>query len=231
VKIRGFRIELGEIEAQLIRHAQVREAVVIAREDVPGDRRLVAYVVPCDSSAAAAPSAESLRAQLRAALPDYMVPSAFVILEALPQTPNGKLNRRALPIPEVTAYVTQEYEAPQGDTEKALARIWLELVPVARVGRHANFLDLGGHSLLATRMISRISEVLHVELSVGTIFNAATLQQLADHVESARATLASAQDLSTEALAQRLRKDINDMSDDMVLARIADFEERLGGAL
>src|SRR5690606_23142854 len=111
VKIRGFRIELGEIEARLLGHEAVKETVVIAREDAPGDKRLIAYLVPCDP--AQPPSAEELRAHLKLALPDYMVPSAFVTLERMPLSPNGKLDRRALPAPQLAAYARRAYEAPQ----------------------------------------------------------------------------------------------------------------------
>src|SRR5262249_27131427 len=120
VKLRGFRIELGEIEAQLLRHPEVKDSVVIAREDVPGEKRLVGYVVPRDAAQA---GTEDLRAYLKAALPEYMVPSAFVRLQQLPLSPNGKLDRRALPPPELGAYASREYEAPQGEVEEILAGI------------------------------------------------------------------------------------------------------------
>ena len=128
VKIRGFRIELGEIEARLAEHPAVREAVVIAREDTPGDKRLVAYYTASltakPKKIQSAPS--SLRAYLSASLPDYMVPAAYVCLQSLPLTPNGKLDRKALPAPEADAYSTREYEPPQGETETKLAEIWAE---------------------------------------------------------------------------------------------------------
>ncbi|WP_157375981.1 AMP-binding enzyme, partial [Burkholderia ubonensis] len=145
VKIRGFRIELGEIETQLARLPDVRDVAVIAREDVPGDKRLVAYLCP---RAPASLDIESLRAHLKAHLPDYMVPSAFVCLEQLPLTPNGKLDRKALPAPDLDALHTRRYEPPVGEVEHALADIWAQLLNVERVGRHDNFFDLGGHSLL-----------------------------------------------------------------------------------
>ncbi|WP_240326468.1 AMP-binding enzyme, partial [Pseudomonas syringae] len=145
VKIRGFRIELGEIESALLACAGVREAVVIAREDNPGEsasRRLVAYV--CGEPT----SAEELRARLLDRLPEYMVPSAFVQMDTLPLTTNGKLDRRALPAPGQDALASRAYEAPQGEVEQAIAGIWQELLHVERVGRHDGFLELGGHSLL-----------------------------------------------------------------------------------
>jgi amino acid adenylation domain-containing protein len=171
VKVRGYRIELGEIEARLDAHPEVRESVVVAREDVPGDPRLVAYHV-------GTAGAETLRAHLAGLLPAYMVPAAYVQLEALPLTPNGKTDRRALPAPHGAAYGAREYEAPEGAAEAALAEIWAELLGVERVGRHDNFFRLGGHSLLAVRLIERMREAgLHAD--VQALFTAPTLAALA----------------------------------------------------
>ena len=130
VKIRGFRIELGEIEARLMEHPGVREAVVITREDIPGDKRLVAYYTNygCSEQVKTILGAEQLRAHLSAILPEYMVPAAYVGLESLPLTPNGKLDRKALPAPDGEAYAAHLYEPPQGETETALAAIWAELL-------------------------------------------------------------------------------------------------------
>ncbi|MER9217299.1 AMP-binding protein, partial [Mesorhizobium sp. M0663] len=155
VKIRGFRIEPGEIAARLCEHAWVREAVVVARQDLAGDKHLVAYVV-CGPEAGSDEDdggglAGALRAHVSGRLPDYMVPAAFVRLAALPLTPNGKLDRKALPAPADGAYARTAYEAPQGAVETALAEIWAELLGVERVGRHDNFFELGGHSLLAVQ--------------------------------------------------------------------------------
>src|SRR5205814_8762975 len=163
VKIRGFRIELGEIEATLASHAGVREAVVVAREDEPGEKRLVAYYT---SSREQATGAEELRSHLSSKLPEHMVPAAYVRLESLPLTANWKLDRKALPAPEGEAYAVREYEAPRGETEQKLAEIWAELLKVERVGRHDNFFELGGHSLLAVRMVSRLRQALSVEVAV-----------------------------------------------------------------
>src|SRR6185369_7282911 len=137
VKIRGFRIELGEIEAELVRHGQVKEVAVVAREDAPGEKRLVAYLVA--RAETGQPSVEALRAHVKEVLPEYMVPSAFVILERMPLTQNGKLDRRALPAPELGAYISRRYEAPQGEVEEILAGIWQGLLRVERVGRWDNF--------------------------------------------------------------------------------------------
>jgi hypothetical protein len=175
VKVRGFRIELGEIEARLAEHANVREAVVLAREDVPGDQRLVAYVVG-DADA------ESLRAHLSSVLPEYMVPAAYVRLEALPLTPNGKLDRKALPAPEGDAYASREYEAPVGKIEVALAEIWTELLRVERVGRWDHFFELGGHSLLALQVVSRVRQVMGLELALAAVFEKPVLSALAERI-------------------------------------------------
>jgi amino acid adenylation domain-containing protein len=173
VKIRGFRIELGEIEARLAEHAGVGEAVVVAREDAPGDKRLVAYY-----TGEAAVGAEELRNHLGSRLPDYMGPAAYVRLEALPLTPNGKLDRRALPAPEGEAYASHAYEAPQGETEEVLARIWSELLKVERVGRHDNFFELGGHSIMAVTLIERMRRQ-GLQADVRVLFGAPTLAGLA----------------------------------------------------
>ena len=173
VKIRGFRIELGEIEVALARHAGVREAVVLAREDVPGDKRLVAYVVP------AAGELPDLRDFLRQTLPDYMIPAAFVELEALPVTANGKLDRRALPVPQWDRAGADESVAPSTATEQALAGLWREILGVEHVGVHDSFFDLGGHSLLATQLVARIRESFHVEMPLRLVFQAPVLGELA----------------------------------------------------
>ena len=186
VKIRGFRIELGEIEARLVEHEWVREAVVVAREDGGGEKRLVAYVVPVkEKETEAGELAGILRTHLAGILPEYMVPAAFVQLEALPLTPNGKLDRKALPEPEGEAYGQRTYEPPQGEMEEQLARIWQELLGVERVGRQDHFFEMGGHSLLAMRLIARVQQVMGVELGVTTLFARPQLAQLAEAVREA----------------------------------------------
>ena len=179
VKVRGFRIELGEIEARLAEHPDVRAAVVVAREDAPGDRRLVAYV-------AGGADAAALRAHLSQRVPAYMVPAAYVRLDALPLTPNGKVDRQALPAPGGDAFAAHGYQAPMGGTEQAVAAIWAELLGVERVGRGDNFFDLGGHSLLASRVASRVNDRFHVRLSTTALFSHPRLAELAGAVDDAR---------------------------------------------
>jgi len=162
VKVRGYRIELGEIEAVLERHTQVRQAVVLVREDVPGDKRLVAYVVP--ASAGQQPSVTAVRDFLQQRLPEYMVPTAFVFLETMPLTTNGKMDRKALPAPDAALVATAEYVPPRNEMEQRLAALWSELLRVERVGLHDNFFNLGGHSLLATQVVSRLRELDDAEV-------------------------------------------------------------------
>ncbi|KAF9997196.1 hypothetical protein BGZ80_007060, partial [Entomortierella chlamydospora] len=178
VKVRGFRIELEEIEARLVEHPLVRETAVIAL-GTDSDKRLVAYVV----ADAVDHLAQLLRDHLAAVLPEYMVPAAFVQMDALPLTPNGKLDRQALPEPERDAFITQGYEAPQGEIETSLAVIWTDLLKIERVGRHDNFFMLGGHSLLAMRLINRIS-TLGVSLQLSALFASPTLSELANALSS-----------------------------------------------
>jgi acyl-CoA synthetase (AMP-forming)/AMP-acid ligase II/acyl carrier protein len=178
VKIRGYRIELGEVEAALGRHPAVREVVMLAREDAPGDKRLVAYVV----AKGEAPSTAELKDYLASRLPQYMVPSAFVVLEQLPLTPNGKVDRKALPAPERTG-LEAEYIAPRNATEEKLAQIWAEVLKVERVGIHDNFFELGGHSLLATQVVSRINQKFKFNIPLRVIFEESTLGGIASYIE------------------------------------------------
>ena len=158
VKVRGFRIELGEIEFRLNEHAGVADAVVLARQDRSGDPRLVAYVTAKDGSTRleAGEFAAAMRRHLRACLPEYMVPQAFVRLDALPLTPNGKVDRKALPAPEDDAFARRSFEPPQGEIEQIVAKVWKELLGVDRIGRNDHFFELGGHSLLAVRTLERL---------------------------------------------------------------------------
>jgi amino acid adenylation domain-containing protein len=180
VKVRGFRIELGEIEAGLRSHPAVRDAVVVAREEAPGETRLVAYVVGDEADA------QALRAHLSERLPEYMVPAAYVRLQAFPVTTNGKVDRKALPAPEGDAFAARAYEAPAGETEEALAQIWAELLGVERVGRHDHFFELGGNSLLATRLVFRIGREMDAEISVSDVFEKPELSRLAQQVLDAQ---------------------------------------------
>ncbi|WP_191488524.1 non-ribosomal peptide synthetase [Pseudomonas sp. FEN] len=175
IKIRGFRIELGEIEAQLLACAEVREALVIVREDQPGDKRLVAYLIAEDGSA---PEASALRSQLASVLAEHMLPSAFVTLAAWPLTTNGKLDRAALPAPDLSAAVSRHYEAPLGAIETTLACAWQELLGVERVGRQDHFFELGGHSFLVISLIERLRQA-GLLLDVRSVFAAPTLQGMA----------------------------------------------------
>ncbi|HEX2091731.1 MAG TPA: amino acid adenylation domain-containing protein, partial [Longimicrobiaceae bacterium] len=185
VKVRGFRIEPGEVEAALLAHPGVREAVVAVRDVAsggPGERRLVAYYTPGE----APPTPHELREHLLAGLPEYMVPAAFVRLEAMPLSPNGKLDRRALPAPAPDPARVEEYVAPRTFTEEALAAVWAEVLGVERVGVTDNFFELGGHSLLATRLASRARAVLGTEVRLRALFEAQTVEALAARVEADR---------------------------------------------
>ncbi|MEU9304037.1 amino acid adenylation domain-containing protein [Streptomyces sp. NPDC048269] len=176
VKIRGFRIELGEVEAVMARHEGVGQVAVVVREDRPGDKRLVAYVVPA-GGVAGAPDPATLRTHVAEALPDYMVPSAVLTIEALPVTPNGKLDRKALPAPDFRSL--SQGRAPRTRQETVLCGLFAEVLNVPAVSVDDSFFDLGGHSLLATRLISRVRTVLGAELSVRALFETPTVATLA----------------------------------------------------
>ncbi|HEX6904704.1 MAG TPA: amino acid adenylation domain-containing protein [Thermoanaerobaculia bacterium] len=176
VKVRGYRIELGEIEAALARHPGVREAVALAREDVPGEKRLVAYVVP---SGRPAPETEELREALSRTLPEYMVPWTYVFLDALPVTANGKLDRRALPVPGAAGAGEIEYVAPRNELEKTIAAAWREVLGVERVGVHDNFFETGGSSLLIVKLHARLKETLGLDVPVMELFRYTTVDSLA----------------------------------------------------
>ncbi len=180
VKVRGFRIEPAEVEAVLLAHDAVREAIVAVREDVPGDKRLVAYVVPAEG---AQPGAAELRARLAARLPEHMVPGAFVVLESIPLTANGKVDRGALPAPALDAAA---HVPPRTPAEEVLAGIWGEVLGLERVGVTASFFELGGHSLLATQVVSRARHAFGVEVPLRTLFEAPTVAELAAAVEALR---------------------------------------------
>ncbi|TRU61739.1 MAG: amino acid adenylation domain-containing protein [Microcystis aeruginosa Ma_QC_C_20070823_S13] len=186
VKIRGFRIELGEIETVLSQHSAVKTAVVIAWEDETNQKRLVAYIIPQVEIISPQKEENSLnvtelRQFLKAKLPEYMIPSAFVILESLPLTPNGKTDYRALPTPEFQSQ--EQYIAPRNPIEEILSSIWAKVLKVAQVGIHDNFFELGGHSLLATQLISRIREAFQVEMPLRELFVAQTIAELAQVIK------------------------------------------------
>ena len=177
VKIRGFRIEPGEIEAVLNRHDSVRAAVVVAREDIPGEKRLVAYIAS-DQRSAFSPG--EIRRFLKQKLPEYMIPAAFVFVDSLPLTPNGKINRSALPLPgPIRPELQRTFVAPRTPLEASLATIWAELLHLDRVGVHDNFFDLGGHSLLATQVMSRIRDAFQIDIPLRALFEQPTVEELA----------------------------------------------------
>jgi amino acid adenylation domain-containing protein len=181
IKIRGFRIELGEVEAALGQHTDVREVVVMAREAFPGDNRLVAYLV---ANSQTAPSATEFRSFLKTKLPEYMVPSAFVLLDKLPLTSTGKVDRPSLPLPDwASPELKEEFVAPSRPIEQELAEIWIKVLGVNRVGINDNFFSLGGHSLLATRVLSLVMEVFHVRLTLRSLFESPTVALLALAIE------------------------------------------------
>jgi acyl carrier protein len=198
VKLRGYRIELGEVEAALQQHPFIREAVAVISEE-NSERRLVAYVV--------APHGKSLmvselRAHMRERLPEYMIPAVFVMLAEMPLTPNGKVDRRALPLPEgVRPELEKEYVAPRNETEEALAVIWGQILGVEKIGVNDNYFDLGGDSLMAMQLISRMSEVFQVKLQVNQFFEAPSVQEMAQIIR-----LNETVPGQTEKIARVLRK-------------------------
>lgn len=211
VKIRGFRIELGEIETLLNQHDQVKEAIVILREDPPGEKSLVAYIIPQNQEL----TSKTVRDFLSEKLPYYMIPNAFVFLEVFPLTPNGKINRRSLPNPDYNQPQSGiEFIEPRTETERKLATIWSEVLHLNQVGIHDNFFALGGHSLLATQVISRIKETFEIEFSFRYLFENPTISQLAEKVimhqleqsesDALAAILGEIDQLSDQEVAQQL---------------------------
>jgi acyl-coenzyme A synthetase/AMP-(fatty) acid ligase/acyl carrier protein len=198
VKIRGYRIELGEIEAALLSHDAVEQAVVLAREDSPGDKRLVAYVVGPDG---ATPEVSTLRAHLKLSLPDYMVPAAFVGIDRVPLTPNGKLDRQALPAPEGRPEVG-EYVAPRTPTEEMLVAIWSEVLKVERIGINDNFFELGGQSLNAIQIAARIQQALKIKIAVRAIFESKSIASLGTRLDEISWMSQSDISIASDALGQ-----------------------------
>lgn len=213
VKLRGFRIELGEIESVLAAHDRVAQAVVVCREDRPGDKRLVAYLVAAEGDVEI--DIAALRAAARERLPEYMMPSAFVAMERMPLTPNGKVDRRALPAPDADAFAVAEYTAPRNTEEETLAALWAEVLGIPQVGIHDNFFDLGGHSLLATQLVTRMQKALGGDIGLRMIFEAPTVAQFAELVVSQRM-----QNIDEDALAAMLQQ-LEDLSEADIQAMLA----------
>ena len=207
VKIRGFRVEPGEIEARLAEHPAVREAAVLAREDVPGEKRLVAYV---SAQPDAVFDSLVLREHLAWQLPDYMLPAAFVRLDTLPLTPNGKLDRKALPAPAGDDLVHRPYDAPQGEIEQLLVDIWSDLLKVKRIGRHDHFFELGGHSLLIIQLSTRLRDKFGVDVPLAKVIDAPTIASLAAIILEGQIDLFSDEDV------QLINDELSGLSDDQI---------------
>ena len=211
VKIRGFRVEPGEVQSVLDGHPDLRQNAVVARQD-GGSTRLVAYVVAEDG--AEAPDVTTLRAYLGERLPDYMVPSAFVVLDALPINANGKVDRKALPEPDAARPdLAASYVAPQGEVEEKLAAIWQDVLGLEKVGAHDSFFELGGHSLLATQVVLRLSDTFDVDLPLRRLFDRPTISHLAQAVEAARWALEAAGAAGVDADAESVAGDAGDFED------------------
>ena len=216
IKLRGFRIELGEIESVLGLGDEVAQAVVICREDRPGDKRLVAYLVSTAGvSTDSGIDIAALRALARERLPEYMMPSAFVCLERLPLTPNGKVDRRALPAPDAEAFAVSEYAAPRNTEEETLAALWAEVLGQPRIGIHDNFFDLGGHSLLATQLVTRMQNALGADISLRMMFEAPTVARFGELLMTQRM-----QNLDQDDLAGMLQQ-LEDLSEEDIQAMLA----------
>lgn len=219
VKIRGFRIELGEIEAVLSQHPAVRKAVVLASDDVPGDRRLIAYLVP--SQEEPVPAYHVLRRFLAKKLPDHMIPAAFVFLDAIPLTPNGKVDRRKLPAPDLTRLSSKApFVAPRTLAEEVVARIWTQVLGVEQVGVYDNFFELGGHSLLAIQVISRLRRVFQVEIPLHTLFEMPTISSLVDEIAQAWGESGVVEEIA------RTFRELEQLSEDEVKILLQEITER-----
>lgn len=216
VKIRGYRIEPAEIQVVLEAHENVAEVLVTVREDIPGNKRLVAYVV---AAAQTTPVAGELRDYLKERLPEYMAPSVFVMLDEMPLTPNGKIDRRALPAPDTTRpEMTRSFVAPRNAIEETLAGIVLKVLNLQQVGVHDDFFELGGHSLLATQVISRLREAFHVELPLREIFEHPTIGELAQVISTLQM-----QQMKKEQREVRERIDL--LSEEEVAAMLAELSD------
>jgi hypothetical protein len=226
IKIRGFRIEPGEIESALLGHPGVRDVKVLAWVNAQRDKRLVAYMV---AENGASLSAETLRASLKNKLPEYMIPTAFIVLSHFELTPNGKLDTRALPSPEAALSDSECYESPQGALEESIASIWSELLHVRKVGRNDDFFQLGGHSLLATQVMSRIAQRHLINVPLRTLFERPVLRDLAELIDSEYQMREEQEVQHVAHLADQLQGEIDSMSDEDILARIAELESQFSG--
>ena len=199
VKIRGFRIEIGEIEAVLTQYLSIQQTVVIAREDNPGEKRLVAYIVSHPEQTV---TTDEIRCFLKQKLPDYMIPGAFVFLDALPLTPNGKIDRCALPKPDFSwSDMEETFVAPRAPTEQKVADIWISELKLEKVSIHDDFFELGGHSLIATQIISRLDQAFNIEFLLADIFEVPTVAELSSRIEAifwARQQLTPSENNSTD---------------------------------
>jgi amino acid adenylation domain-containing protein len=205
VKMRGFRIELGEIETVLTNHSEIREAIVTIREDVPGNKSLVAYIVPQNYQL----TAHDVRNFLSQKLPNYLIPNAFVFLDKFPLTPNGKINRLGLPVADISRQnLGVEFVAPRTSTERELVTIWTEVLQLTKVGVYDNFFELGGHSLLATQLISRLKETFEIEFPFRYLFENPTISQLAEQVVNQQIELVKGDELA------QILGEIDELSED-----------------
>jgi thioesterase domain-containing protein/acyl carrier protein len=228
IKMRGFRIELGEIENIIVRHPGVREAVVLVRENNPGDKRLVAYIVPRPKLDL---TTSKLRSYLKDQLPEYMVPSVFVLLDHLPLTPNGKIDRKALPIPDQNrSAIVESYQSPRTIMEESLASIWAEVLGVKKVGIHDNFFDLGGHSLLAVRVVNLIKKRIGRTVRIASIFQAPTVERMTSvlHDHESTTPYSSLVPLQTKGSKPAFFW-VHGEGSDAYLPRYLDSEQRLYG--
>jgi amino acid adenylation domain-containing protein len=201
VKLRGFRLELGEIEAVLNQYPGVQDVAAIVREDESGDQRLVAYVVPSQQQVL---TLRELRDFLKERLPDYMMPSAFVLLDSLPLLPNGKVDRHALPVPEgLRPTLAAAYEAPRSEVERAIATVWRSMLHLEKVGIHDNFFDLGGHSLLMVQVNNKLRDVFNRDLSIVELFQNPTISSLAQYLSQK-----SEETTAFEAVQNRVQKQL-----------------------
>ena len=207
VKIRGFRIELGEVEAVLVQHEEVLEAAVVGREDMPGDKRLVAYVV---AAADCQPTIDQLRTYMKEKLPDHMVPTGFVMLEKLPRNLNGKVDREALPAPDLSRpQLETPFVAPRNSLERTLAAIWIEVLGVKQIGIDDNFFALGGDSIRSVQVLSKAQQE-GLSFSLQSIFQQQTIRRLAEEI----APLGSEKSLQTTPFSLISAEDRERLPDD-----------------